>query len=258
MKPDISCSKLVLIGTASYLLFLVAHAPASLLHHILPAKNGVRISGLHGALWSGRAASVQIQQYQLSNVQWSFNGWKLFTGKLAADIKAQFRGQPVSASIGFSAPGALMLDDARAQIDAATVGELAQIPIAQLGGRFQITLEHVELARGAPPVASGMIIWRQASVTVAETVSLGDVDIQLQNAGDPPLLAIISNHGGDIRLDGKASVKPDGDYQLHLNMKPSINSSDNVRNSLKMFARPQNDGSFQLDNNGNLKQLGLM
>ena len=258
MKPDISTRKLILIGVVSYLLFLIAQAPASLLQQFLPAESGISLNGLQGALWSGRAGNVRIQQHQLSNVQWSFNGWKLFTGKLAADIKAQFRGQAVSASIGLSAPGALTLDDTRAQIDAATVGELVQIPIAQLGGRVQIALDHVELPRGAPPVASGMIIWKQASVTVAETVSLGDVNIQLQDAGDPPLLAVISNRGGDIRLSGKASVKRNGDYQLQLNLKPSTSSSDNVRNSLKMFARPQNDGSYQIDNNGNLKQLGLM
>ncbi len=258
MKPAIRTRTLILIGLASYLLFLIAQAPASLLHHILPAQSGVSISGLQGALWNGRASLVRIQQRQLTDVSWSFNGWRLFTGKLAADVEARFNNQPVSTQVAVTLTGAIQLSDTRAQLDATTVGELAQIPIAQLGGRFQIALEHVELARGAPPVASGMILWKQASVTVAETVSLGDVEIQLQDAGDPPLLAVISNRGGDIRLDGKASIKPNGDYQLQLSMTPTADSSDNVRNSLKMFARPQNDGSYLLTNNGNLKQLGLM
>lgn len=258
MKPEIRTRNLILLGLASYLLFLVAQAPASLLTHLLPTQSGVRLSGLQGTVWAGQASNVRIQQHQLTDVNWSFNGWRLFTGKLAADIEARFNNQPVSTQAAITLTGAVQLHNTQVMLDASTVGELAQIPIAQLGGRFQIALEYVELARGAPPVASGMILWKQASVTVAETVSLDDVDIQLRDAGDPPLLAVISNRGGDIRLDGKASVKPYGDYQLQLSMTPSAGSSDNVRNSLKMFARPQNDGSYLLTNNGNLKQLGLM
>jgi len=258
MKPAIRNRTLILGGVISYLFFLLALAPASLVQHWLPAASGLRVSGLQGTLWAGQAASVQIQQHRLTAVNWSFNAWKLFSGQLAAEVEARYRDSTIRTGLGLTATGALILENTRAQLDAATVGELAQIPIAQLDGAIDIRLDQAELARGAAPAASGMILWQQASITVAESVSLGEVEIRMQESSDAPLLAVISNQGGDIRLDGEVSVEHNGDYRLQLNMKPSATSSDNIRNSLKMFARPQNDGSYQVDNQGNLKQLGLM
>ncbi len=254
--------KLLLVGTASYLTFLIAQTPASVLRNILPADNGIQLHGLQGTLWQGQAARVRIQQHTLESVHWDLQGWKLLLAQLSAELSAKWmagaHAQPVHTQASLSVLGALRLSDTVAQLDATSLGQLAQIPLAQLGGRIDIRLDHVEMARDRVPHASGIIHWREATVSVTETVSLGEVSIRVDESDTAALLADISNLGGGIKLDGSASVQDNGDYQLQLNMKPLPGSSTNVRGSLKMFARELNDGSFQLDNNGNLAQFGLM
>ena len=254
--------KLLLIGLCSYLLFAIAQTPASVLRDLLPADSGVQLSGLRGTLWNGSAASLSVAQHRLQSLQWSINGWALLGARLSAQLSADWvvngQRQPLSSNLDLSVLGTLTLRDTRATLDAASLAQTAQIPLAQLGGQVTITLDELEIRADTVPSASGMISWREATVSVAETVSLGEVSIELKPSQQPPLLAEISNRGGELQLRGEASVQDSGDYQLRLNMKPLPGSSDNVRGSLKMFARPLNDGSFQLDNQGNLAQLGLM
>jgi hypothetical protein len=253
-------STLILIGVASYLIFVIIQTPAIILHQLVAEDNpaGIKLGRLQGTLWQGKADAVQIQNHKLTDLQWSFSGWQLLLGRLAAAVEAQYQQQPITTDLSLSVSGTLALHNTHAVIDAGLVGDLIQMPIGQLNGSIELQLEHVELAQGTVPLASGIISWRQASITVAETASLGDVKIRLGESDAAPLIAIISNAGGDIKLDGDASVTASGDYKLLLNMLPSAGANRNIRNSLKLFAKPKANGGFEIDTSGNLEQLGIM
>jgi hypothetical protein len=102
------------------------------------------------------------------------------------------------------------------------------------------------------------VLWKNATVSVAETARLGDLRIDITESDTQTLHASISNKGGEIKLEGEANVSEDGAYSLQLNLLPSQGASSNIRSSLGMFAKPKPDGSYQLENNGNLKQFGLI
>lgn len=251
-------TRLILLGISSYLFFLIAQAPASLLADIVPADSGIQFGRLSGTLWQGQADSLRIGQHAVEQLQWSLSSWRLLTGKLSADVSARYRQLPVRSRASLSLSGTLSLDQLQGRLDAAVAGELANIPVARLDGNIEFVIDHAEFSRGTVPAVSGIINWRQATISIAETVSLGEVKIRLQDDTDVPLQATISNQGGELQIAGRVSVSDSGDYRLKLDLTPAAASRPNIRHSLTMFARPQGNGSFQINNSGHLSQLGLM
>ena len=69
--------------------------------------------------------------------------------------------------------------------------------------------------------------------------------------------AVISNKGGMISISGSATITDNKAYTLDIDFKPEATASANITQSLGMFARRLPNGSYQLKQNGNLRQFGL-
>lgn len=254
-------SRYLAVGISCYLIFLIVVAPASLLHHLVPESSTpkIRLGHLDGTLWNGQASNVSIDHHTFTDLRWHFNFWKIALGQISVDTDGKFQQRPFETRLGVTALGTVHISDTRAEIDGATMGDLIQLPLGQLAGIFKITLENASISRNTIPVASGNIFWDDAAVIVAETARLGDVTIELSESDSDPLVAVIRNtNDADIRLSGKANVADNGDYVADIQMTLSAGASRNIQSSLGMFARKQPDGSYRINNKGNLKQYGLL
>ncbi len=250
----------IISGIITYLVFLIISMPAapvlSQLHRFLPS---VSIQGISGSLWDGSAAAITInRQYTLNNTDWNFRGWHLFKGEVSAQINTHYQQQAVSGNFDIHPSGKITAHNVNAGMEAATLAQLARLPLAELSGRVSLKIDQLEWQQGRVPHAVGRLQWNNAAVTVAETARLGDIVIALTKNQKWPLHASISNRGGEIKLEGEANVSEDGNYSLNLNMLPDKSASSNVRSSLSMIAKPRPNGSYQLNNNGNLKTFGLI
>lgn len=250
----------IISGISAYLFFLIITVPAApvlaLLQSYLPS---VSIQGVSGGLWNGNAAAITInRQHTLNNTDWQLNGWRLFSGELSAQINTQYQQQPISGLVGVRPSGTITARDVSASMDAATLAQLAQLPIAELSGKVALQIAQLEWQQHKIPRLTGVVHWNRATVTVAETAELGDLVIDITENTTQPLHASIRNRGGQIKLEGEANVGEDGAYSLQLNMLPNQNASSNIRSSLGLIGKAQQNGSYQLDNNGNLKQFGLI
>lgn len=250
----------IISGIIAYLVFLIISIPAapvlSQLHRYLPE---ISIQGVSGSLWNGSAAAITINRQQtLNNTDWRFNGWHLFKGEISAHINTHYQQQAVSGDFDAHPSGKITARNVNATMDAATLAQLARIPLAQFSGSISLKIDQLEWQQGQVPRATGRLQWNSAAVTVSETAKLGDIVITLTENKTQPLHANISNQGGDIKLEGEANVSEDGAYSLKLNMLPNRSASSNVRSSLGMIAKPKPNGSYELNNNGNLKSFGLI
>ncbi len=250
----------ILSAILAYLVFLIALVPAApvlaLVQNYVPAFS---VQGVSGSLWTGKAATISINhQHTLTSNSWQFNGWRLFLGELSLDLTSQYQQRLLSTELALQLSGQLTARDIKASISAATLAQLAQLPLAELGGEISLQFERLVWKASQVPRAIGILRWHNASITVAETADLGNVSIVLTEGVAQPVLARISNQGGQIKLDGEANVGEDGEYHAQLTMLPNSDASANIRNSLGMIAKPKPGGRYQIDHSGNLKQFGLM
>ena len=249
----------IITAIVSYFLFLVATVPAKPFVEILNDDGLVLIQGISGTLWNGRARVIDIDNIaQLDNTKWSLSGWKIFLGVIAIDIDTQYSNRDLTAEIGSSFLGRVFVNNLTAEITAENVTKLANIPIAQLSGLIYVDIEHAHWKQGELPLATGTINWKDATVTVMDSASLGNVTITLSESDDHFLTADIQNQGGDIKINGDAKLVPEENYATNISLLPTASANKNIRQSLKLFAKKQNNGAYLINNKGSLDQIGLL
>ena len=246
----------IITAIVSYFALLVATIPAQTVSSIINENSPVKIQGANGTLWHGKAFSIVINNStQLQASAWSFNAWKLLIGKIAIDLDTQYINNNITSEIGVSFLGRYFINDLNAKISAQDLARLAEIPMAQLSGMISLNIVHAEWEQGEMPLAEGEINWKDATVTVAESASLGDLSIVLSESDQQRLNAEIKNQGGDIRISGTAELVSATDYAANVTLTPTESASNNIKQSLGLFAQKQKNGAYVLKKSGSLNQI---
>lgn len=240
----------------AFLLYLTPAAPV--ISTLLKDIQTVSTLSISGSIWNGQASSVRIERYRLEDISWSFSPLALLLGEISYDIDASFEGRPVRSSLALTATGGVTVDDLTASIDAFRVGKIVDIPIGELGGTMDIVIDEASWRSGTVPSIDGRISWQKASVTVADKAELGDITLLLEERESYPLVGLIENVPGQLDIEGKIEVDEEGSYQLNAKLSPNSSASANLRGSLKYVGQPKSDGSYEINNAGNLSTLGLM
>jgi len=248
----------ILTAIVSYFIFLIATIPARPVIDLFKSDM-ILMTGVSGTLWNGKAHVINIDNTaQLNNTKWSFSGWKILTGNIAIDIDTQYSNRNITTELGSSFLGRLFISNLNAEITADDVAKLANIPIAQLSGLITLDIEHAQWKQGELPLATGVINWRDATVTVTESASLGNVSITLSESEEQLLIADIKNQGGDIKISGSAKLVPEEDYAVNITLSPTATANNNIKQSLGLFSEKQNNGTYLINNTGSLNQIGLL
>ena len=244
-----------LTAAISYFVLLIITIPAKPVIELINDNTPVTVQGVSGTLWSGKAYIISMDNIQLKKTEWSFSLWKLFIGKIAIDVNSRYLNNDIAAELGTSFIGRYFVNNLSAKIAAQEIAQLANIPMAQLDGMISLDIEHAQWKQGELPLATGEIKWTDATITVAETASLGNISILLSESEQQLLNAEIKNQGGDIKINGTAELVQEADYAVDIKLLPTATASNNIRQSLGLFARKQPNGEYILKKSGSLNQI---
>ena len=250
----------ILISVLSYLFFTLASVPAAKVISLIDKNSNipVKLYGVHGSLWNGGAEKVLTQGMPpLDNLKWSINPAMLLLAQVSGQINGSIKNQNIIGNVNVSILGTISASDVRARINAPVMQELIQMPLGELGGVFNINIAYLELRQQGLPLIDANLKWDNAKLTMVETVDLGFVDLLINSDKNELLSAKISNKKGQLNIDGNAGLDDKKTYNLNLRLTPDESASDNIRQSIAMFARRQTDGSYLLKRKGNLRDLGL-
>jgi len=250
----------ILIGIISYVFFTLGNIPAAKVISLLEKNTPLpaKLYGVYGTLWNGGAEKAIIKnQPPVENLQWSINPISLLLAHVSGEVKASIKEQNIIGNFSISPAGTITASDVRARIDAAVLQEIVLLPVGELGGTFNVFIESLEFNPEGFPNVNASIKWKNAKLTLLETVDLGEIDVSLKPGEKDQLLATINNKKGELRLQGDAEVNHKKMYAINVSITPQETTSDNVRQSLKMFSRRQANGSYQLKRKGNLQEFGL-
>ena len=249
----------LITAVVAYLTFLIYLAPAAPLLDLATKNNdGISIVSVTGSLWSGNARSLHIKNHKIENVHWSFIPWRLLIGEASYDIQAQYKDNPISTSIGLTLTGKYLLHNLSATLAAYPTGKILDIPIGELDGDLKIAVNEAIWSANTVPKITGDILWEKAAYIVAERAELGDVTIMFSESDTSPLIAAIKNTPDHLSIDGNITVNAEGHYDLVISLTPTKKASKNLRDSLRLIAKSLQDGSFEINNAGELSSLGLM
>ena len=250
----------ILIAVLSYLFFTLGNVPAAKVVALIDKNTNVpvKLYGVHGSLWNGGADKVLTQgQPAIDNLKWSIKPAMLLLAQLNGEVNGSIKNQNIIGKFNISALGTISASDIRARISAPVMQELIQMPLGELDGIFNINIEYLELKQQGMPMIKADLQWQNAKLTMLESVYLGFVDLSITSNDNDQLSATISNKKGQVLIDGNAGLDNKKAYNLNLRITPDETASDNIRQSIAMFARRQTDGSYLVKRKGNLRDLGL-
>lgn len=250
----------ILTGIISYLFFTLGNVPAAKVIPLIESATAIpaKLYGVHGSLWNGGAEKAIIKgQPPIEDLQWSINPASLLLAHVSGEVKASVKRQKLIGDFSISPGGTINASNVRARVDAGILQELVLLPVGELGGTFNIIIDSLEYNPGSFPEVSANINWKSARLTLLETVDLGNINLSLKSDENNQLLAKINNKKGDLSLQGDAEVSSKKMYAVNVSITPQAAASDNVKQSLKMFARRQPNGSYLLKRKGNLQEFGL-
>lgn len=248
--------RLIYVGIASYLLFLVHALPASFLtRYILPslsASRMVQLQGVSGSIWQGKAANARVSNFNLGKLHWDLHSWGLLLGKLKLSLvfgQGDVQGNAdVSAGMG----GVVSANDVNLQFPAENLMPLLYGYPISISGMLRGNLKQVAIERGRVLQAQGRIVWQDAAIRAPQNLEIGDYLITVEPINLGSKIVIKDQGQGPVRAEITVFVKGSGDYRLNGWLMARDPNQQSVTEDLRMIGRPDNSGRYWIGFNGKL------
>ncbi|HRQ66588.1 MAG TPA: type II secretion system protein N [Xanthomonadaceae bacterium] len=239
-------------GLGIFLLFLFAIGiavvwtfPANVAYRWFAGDHGaVRLEGIEGRVWNGRAAQVWYEDEYLGALEWTLPLGSVL--RREPDLSFFLSGGAVTAS-GQAIRGAdrrIRLPRLQVDMPARMAESALDIPALVLQGVIEIELKDVELSRFGLERARGRLMWRDAAVAGAAEALLGDLFADVE----APSLGLIEGRlydgGGPLSMDGWFRLRVTTfDAEVRLAAR---DDQPQVIEALRYAGEPQPDGSVVL------------
>jgi len=252
--------RLLLLGLIAYVLSVVWLFPAApVLDRFKPQIQPVKVVGVEGRLYKGTANSViyndDLLPLELSNVQWRLMPRKLLAA--AAGVGFSFDAYGGSGEGEFSRffSGDMSVDSFVFNGPAKGLEPLLPLPIAEFNGDLQANLDSLEIEQQLLKRMEGRFNWKDARLESPVAAFLGEVNIDVEPAGENNHRGIIEARGGEVELSGSVEVAHNGDFRSDVLITPTDEATPELINAIRTFARPDRDGRFRVQRNGNVNRL---
>ena len=201
----------IALGAGAYLAFVIALFPADAAYRWF-APDEVRLSGVQGTVWSGRAALGSAGSLGFHNIRWDVRPLSILMARPGGRIETSLGDGFLQAEVRIGESG-ITITDATASCSLSAFA--TALPIAGIRGQVSMQLAELVLQDGWPAAASGQL--RLGQLTVPSLVGggpilLGNYNVTL--SGTDRLQGTFENQGGPLQVRGSAALTPAGDYEI--------------------------------------------
>ncbi len=255
IKPSRTSLLLALYGFLIYALFLLAAIPAQQIWQFIPQQNRaqLQISHLQGSLWSGKVDSLQIRNLSLGQLDWDLNLLPLFLGQIALDTKIRGPLGELQSHITLSTDGSLQATDLSGRIPAESLNPYT-LP-ATLQGEISLNVQKFLFQANQQLQVDGEMHWRNASISMLQSVELGDVRLLAKADGNGSVVHI-NNEKSALGIEGTIKLGANGRYNVNLTLMNRDSGRKDIRSLLQMLGRADAAGKVHIKRQGQL-QLGF-
>ncbi len=235
-----------------YIAALVVTFPASRGYALIKEELvGVKLYGLEGSVWSGRAASAEIAGQSFRELQWSMQPLGLLLAKIEFEIAFDGGGRSGHGTVGLGADGSIHLQGVKARLPAAEMGEVFGLWPIKIDGMFDLQLAQLKFNGQSLSKAVGRVQWQAATVVAPMALEFGDLIVELVEI-ETGIKGVISDGGGALQIDGVVTLQEDGSYQANAAMAARDGVRSQLGQGLRTLGKTAADGRVQVDYSGKL------
>jgi len=235
----------------TYIGFLIATLPATLVLNQVSLPKNIYISGVTGDIWNANIEQVYIEATNVQKVNAKLSFWSLFslTPKLAITFGDSFIAGPEGELKLVLSSEKAEINDVKLLIKANEVAQHLTLPLPiSAQGDVELTLLNAEIDlknNNQCLVAKGSVSWSKAGVIALEqNIKLGSLhaDIDCENGA----LALILSPKNDLGLTFNAYIRQGGNISGDGFLKPGAKFPETLNNALPFLGNKDSQGRYRL------------
>lgn len=235
------------IGICSFIFFLIATAPASLVRSFIPQDKAITLQGLKGTIWTGSASNLNYHAIDMGQLNWHISPFSLFLLRLQTQIYTESADSHINLALTLS-PGGLSSDSLKAQIPANWLQQISTMPF-KTEGDLLLRFVKLKMKSGKLTQLKGSIAWQNAIVhsPFGAPSELGNLQFTLNTEADDILINTTDSSGplgikSTIRFTPPDTIKADGSVNKNL--------PQSLANFFQYFAKPNENGRLEFHYQG--------
>ena len=230
----------IALALGAYLAFAIALFPADVAYRWF-APDEIRLSGLHGTVWSGGAALGSAGPLGFHDVQWQLRPWSVLLARPGGYLEAGLGDGFFQADVRVGA-SSVSLTAVRASCSLSVLA--AALPIAGIRGQVSLQLAELVLRDGWPASARGQMRLGQLTVPSlvgGDPIVLGNYNVTL--SGGDGIQGAFEDQGGPLQVRGSAILTTVGEYEIGgvVRARPEANAAL-TRGVELLTGNPDDDG----------------
>ena len=245
---------LIAVGIVGFLCFVVMLVPARMITAVVPAELA-SISDTSGTLWNGRAQSVTVGDFRLSDVNWDVHVLSLFLGRAAMTLDAKWGNGFVRGDLAVGLTGALRVRDLRIAGPLAPV--LKQMNLRGNGGELSVDVAQLDVEDRWPTrivgtVGVGRLPFSMLGIAGGSTGNYA-LEFDIDEVGDDGAIpGTLTDAGGPLELLGELRLTPPQDYSIQARLKARPDAPRELAQGLMLTGPKLPDGTHEFQMSGSL------
>jgi len=245
----------IALGLGAYIAFVVSMFPAEAAYRWI-APDTIRMSGVAGTVWSGRAALASAGDLSFRDLRWQLDALPLLIGRVHARVQARLTEGIAETQVRVS-PGGIVLRDVRVMTSLSALAPV--VPIGDVRGRVGLRLERLEIEDGWPTTVLGQADIAELTVPTfvpggrGDAIGLGDYALRFEDTNGAGVLARFNDTSGPLAVDGTLKLDPGGRYVLEARAAARPNAPRELVQALELLGGPpEPDGKRLIELSGSL------
>lgn len=236
-------------GLLAFLIGVLALLPARVVYQWFGPEE-LRLAGISGTVWSGRAAHASVSGWYVRNLEWRTRPWALMLGQAKAQIAGEPQAGFFDGTVGIGAGGRLTITAATASVSLASIAGALNQP--GLSGGANLQVERLEIRDGLPVAATGrLVVDSLFAPTIYEAAPIGGYQAEFFTQEDG-IAASVEDTDGVLDLAGSLTLTADRSYAFVARLAPKPGIDDGLRNRLRFLGNPDERGQYELRLEGQL------
>ena len=201
----------IALSASAYLAFATALFPADVAWRWLAADD-LRLAGVQGTVWSGRAALASAGPLGFRDVRWQVRPWSLLLARPAGRVETGFGDGFLQSELRIGGSD-VVLTGLTATCSLSALAPA--LPIAGIRGQVSLQLTELVLRDGWPASARGQLRLGQLTVPSlvgGDPIALGNFNVILSGTGG--LQGAFQDQSGPLEVRGTAGLTAAGEYEI--------------------------------------------
>lgn len=234
--------RLISAGVITLLVGVVAMFPARVAYQWF-APETIRISGISGTVWSGRATQAEAVGVYLRNLSWRNRPLALFAGRAAYAVEAELPSGFVDTTVSLGITGVIRLQDLQAALPLQPFERVVGVP--GLRGNVNLQFERIVIENSLPVAANGELAVADLVAPIIYRGSVGGYRAEFftQNNG---VAASVEDTDGVVDIAGSLEISRDRSYRFLAKLAPKAATPDRLRQQMRFLGTPDDRGQYEL------------